>query len=145
MSGARLGKLIRLLSSNQPGEVVAAAGTINRALKSAGIGNTSWPRWWKPRSMPRWLPGSRYRSGQRILQRHGRPRPGRRRRRPFTLVHHFRWTRIICDAPDGLFRQCRCGSTRFTVMAGVSRMWRSCAVISAKPAGGGLVVSILGA
>ena len=37
MSGARLGKLIRLLSSDQPGEVAAAAGAINRALKTAGI------------------------------------------------------------------------------------------------------------
>ena len=37
MSGARIGKLIRLLSSNHPGEVTAAASAINRALKSAGI------------------------------------------------------------------------------------------------------------
>ena len=37
MSGAPLGKLIRLLSSDQPGEVAAAAGAINRALKSRGI------------------------------------------------------------------------------------------------------------
>ena len=34
---ARLGKLIRLLSSDRPGEVVAAAGAINRALQAAGL------------------------------------------------------------------------------------------------------------
>ena len=34
---ARLGKLIRLLSSDRPGEVVAAAGAINRALRAAGL------------------------------------------------------------------------------------------------------------
>ena len=34
---ARLAKLIRLLSSDRPGEVVAAAGAINRALQAAGL------------------------------------------------------------------------------------------------------------
>jgi hypothetical protein len=34
---ARIGKLIRLLSSDRPGEVVAAAGAINRALQAAGL------------------------------------------------------------------------------------------------------------
>jgi hypothetical protein len=32
----RLGKLIRLLSSDRPGEMVAAAGAITRALQAAG-------------------------------------------------------------------------------------------------------------
>ena len=34
---ARLGKLIRLLASDKGGEVVAAAGAINRALQAAGL------------------------------------------------------------------------------------------------------------
>ena len=34
---ARLGKLIRLLASDKSGEVVAAAGAINRALQAAGL------------------------------------------------------------------------------------------------------------
>ena len=34
---ARLGKLIRLLSSDKPGEVVAAASAITRALSSVGL------------------------------------------------------------------------------------------------------------
>lgn len=34
---ARLGKLIRLLASDKGGEVIAAAGAINRALHAAGL------------------------------------------------------------------------------------------------------------
>jgi hypothetical protein len=33
----RLGKLIRLLASDKPGEVVAAAAAIDRSLRSAGL------------------------------------------------------------------------------------------------------------
>lgn len=33
----KLGKLIRLLGSDKPGEVVAAANAINRSLQSAGL------------------------------------------------------------------------------------------------------------
>jgi hypothetical protein len=33
----KLGKLIRLLASDKPGEVVAAADAINRSLRSAGM------------------------------------------------------------------------------------------------------------
>jgi hypothetical protein len=119
MSGARLGKLIRLLSSDQPGEVAAAAGAINRALKSRGIDihklaevvdsqidaplaprqppkrpvrpAKAWaPKTWAPKT-PAFHPGAPFQMDQKI----------------------------ICDAPDGLFRPCRCGSTRFTVLPGV--------------------------
>jgi hypothetical protein len=33
----KLGKLVRMLTSDHDGEVVAAARSINRALKSAGL------------------------------------------------------------------------------------------------------------
>ena len=42
---ARLGKLIRLLVSDKPGEVVAAAGAINRALRPPASTFTGLPMW----------------------------------------------------------------------------------------------------
>ena len=37
MSGTKLAKLLRLLSSDKPGEIVAAATAINRALQADGL------------------------------------------------------------------------------------------------------------
>jgi len=37
MRGAKLAKLLRLLSSDKPGEIVAAASAISRALKADGL------------------------------------------------------------------------------------------------------------
>lgn len=36
-ASGRLGKLVRLLASDKPGEVTAAVAAINRALRSAGL------------------------------------------------------------------------------------------------------------
>lgn len=121
MIGAKVGKFIKLLSSDQPGEVAAAASAINRALKSAGIDIHKLaevvesqidaplaPRL-KPATRPahpakRWTPPKTW----------APKTPAFHPAAPFQMDQS-----IICDAPDGLFRACRCGSTRFTVLPGV--------------------------
>jgi hypothetical protein len=105
----RIGQLIRMLSSDQPGEAAAAAQAINKTLTSAGLdihvlaqvaeaglrlpAPTEQPRRRPPATTykPR-RPGGRSLSMDEIL---------------------------ICDAPNGLFRPCACGGILFTVMPGV--------------------------
>jgi hypothetical protein len=106
----RIGQLIRLLSSDQPGEVTAAASALTRTLESAGLDihqlatvaekGLQLPL---PIEQPRACPPARTSTKAR--------RPDGR---PLTMDE-----RLICDAPDGLFRSCRCGGILFTVMPGV--------------------------
>jgi hypothetical protein len=106
---ALLGKLIRMLSSDKPGEVVAAAAAINRSLRAGGrdihdlasavdqlnlpLATTPQPRPSTPKrssSAPR-RPGGNLQMGDRVL----------------------------CEEVAGPFRRCRCGCDTFTVTQGV--------------------------
>jgi hypothetical protein len=111
----RIAQLIRMLSTDQPGEAAAAAAALNRALTSAGLDIhalaqvaetglqlpvlTEHPKpEFRPRPRP---PTTTY-------------KPRRPGGRPLTMDEH-----LICDAPNGLFRPCPCGGILFTVMPGV--------------------------
>ena len=115
MSGARLGKLIRLLSSDQPGEVAAAAGAINRALKTAGIDihelaavvENQFDLPLAPRQPATKRPA------------HSAKTPAPKARALHPSAPFQMGQAVICDELDGLFRACRCGSTRFSVMRGI--------------------------
>ena len=108
---ARLAKFIRLLGSDKPGEVVAAAGAINRALQSRGtdihaLAEVVESQFDVP-LVPRQQPTTK------------RPAHPAKTRAFHPGAPFQKDESIICDEPAGLFRRCRCGSTRFTVMAGV--------------------------
>jgi hypothetical protein len=103
-AGARLGKLIRLLASDKPGEVAATAQAIERTLRSAGLD---------------------FHSLASVVERQLdlAPAPQQapsepRSRRSGRLGKLRLGDRVICDEPGGVFRACRCGSSRFTVEPG---------------------------
>jgi hypothetical protein len=110
----RIGQLIRMLSSDQPGEAGAAALALKRTLASAGLDIHKLA---DVVEAGLHLPSPHERSKSEF-----RPRPSARtsnqpRRpngQPFSIDQ-----RIICDAPSGLFRPCGCGGIVFTVMPGV--------------------------
>ena len=114
MSGARIGKLIRLLSSDQPGEVAAAAGAFNRALKSAGIDIHALAAVVENQIDAPLAP----RQPATKRPAHPAKAPTNKPRAFHPGVPFQMGQAVICDELDGLFRTCRCGSTRFTVMAG---------------------------
>ena len=106
----RIGQLIRMLSSDQPGEAAAAAQALNRTLASAGIDihelakvAETGLRLPVPTEPPRRRPPAPANKQAR--------RPGGR---PLSMDEI-----LICDAPNGLFRPCGCGGVLFTVMPGV--------------------------
>jgi hypothetical protein len=112
--GHRVGQLIRMLSSDQPGEVGAAAQALNRTLISAGLDihkladvveaglQRPLPSEHPPKRMDgRWQPSKTH-------------KPCRPNGQPLQMDQN-----LICDQPDGVFRPCRCGSIHFTVMPGV--------------------------
>jgi hypothetical protein len=106
----RIGQLIRLLSSDQPGEAAAAAQALNRTLASAGLDihelakvAETGLRLPVPTAQPRRLPAATTNNQAR-----------RSGGRPLAMDE-----RLICDAPNGLFRPCGCGGILFTVMPGV--------------------------
>jgi hypothetical protein len=114
----RIGQLIRMLSSDQPGEVAAAAQAINKTLTSAGLdihalaqiaeaGLVS-PAPTMPAASP--VPSERPRRRPPTTTYKPR-RPGGR---PLAMDEC-----LICDAPNGLFRPCPCGGILFTVSPGV--------------------------
>lgn len=106
----RIAQLIRMLSSDQPGEAGAAAQALNRTLVSAGLDIHELAKLAE--------------TGLRLPAPTERPRP----RPPATTAKQARRPggpplamdeRLICDAPNGLFRPCGCGGIMFTVMPGV--------------------------
>jgi hypothetical protein len=111
----RIAQLIRLLSSDQPGEVTAAAQALNRALVSAGtdihelaqVAETSLKL--PLPSLEQLRSGFRPRPSARTSKQPRRPGG-----QPLSMDQ-----RIICDAVNGLFRPCGCGGIIFTVMPGV--------------------------
>src|SRR5258706_12576386 len=106
----RIGQLIRLLSSDQPGEAAAAAQALNRTLASAGldmhelakIAETGM-RLPTPTEQPRRRPPAPAHTKAR--------RPDGR---PLQMDE-----RIICEQPSGVFRACCCGGILVTIMPGV--------------------------
>jgi hypothetical protein len=114
MSGARIGKMFRLLSSDQPGEVAAAAGAFNRALKSAGIDIHALAAAVESAVDAPLVPR------QPTAKRPTYPAKANKPRAFHPGVPFQMGASVICDAADGLFSKCRrCGSTTFTVMAGI--------------------------
>lgn len=105
----RIGQLLRMLSSDQPGEVAAAAQAINKTLASAGLDIH--------------VLAQVAEAGLRLPAPTEQPR----RRPPATAYKPRRpggWPLsmdeiLICDEPNGLFRPCGCGEILFTVSPGV--------------------------
>jgi hypothetical protein len=104
----RIGQLIRMLSSDQPGEAGAAAQALTRTLASAGLDIHELAKVAE--------------TGLRL------PVPVERRPRPPATTNQARRPggpplamdqRIVCDTPNGLFRPCSCGGILFTVTPGV--------------------------
>jgi hypothetical protein len=105
----RIGHLIRMLSSDQPGEAAAAALAINRTLTSAGSDIHELAKVVEAGlNLPAPTQHSRPRSPATTTKAR---RPGGA---PLAMDQ-----RLICDAPNGLFRPCGCGGILFTVMPGV--------------------------
>ena len=107
----RIRQLIRMLSSDQPGEAGAAAQALNRTLVSAGSDIHQLADIVE-RGLQ--LPLS-------IAQPVKKPRPpattAKARRpdgRPLQMDE-----KLVCDQPGGVFRACSCGGILFTVMPGV--------------------------
>jgi hypothetical protein len=108
----RIGQLLRLtLSSDQPGEAAAAAEALNRALTSAG---TDLHELAKVVETGLRLPTPTEPAPQRSRSPATTNRPRRPGGRALAMDDS-----IICDAANGLFRPCGCGSFMFTVMPGV--------------------------
>jgi hypothetical protein len=109
----RISQLIRMLSSDQPGEAGAAAQALNRTLILAGLdihaladvaeAGLQLP---VPAAQPVRRPGSPTTT------------PTTRARRPDGRPLQMD-ERLVCDQPDGVFRACGCGGIHFTVMPGV--------------------------
>jgi hypothetical protein len=106
----RLGQLVRMLASDQPGEVAAAAQALHRTLASAGLDihdlakvAETGLRLPVPTEQPRRRPPA-------TTDKQAR-RPGGR---PLAMDEQ-----MICDAANGVFRPCACGGILFTVMPGV--------------------------
>jgi hypothetical protein len=105
----RLGQLVRMLASDQPGEVANAAEALNRTLASAGLDIHDLA---KLAETGLRLPVPTEQSRQRPPATSNKARrPGGR---PLAMDAN-----IICDAPNGLFRPCACGGILFTVLPGV--------------------------
>lgn len=112
----RLGQLVRMLASDQPGEQAAAAQAIVRTLGSSGrdihdlakvveAGLRLPAPTEQPARRPRPRPTSTPTTSNRACRPDGRPLQMDQQ--------------LICDQPAGVFRACSCGSSRFTVMPGV--------------------------
>jgi hypothetical protein len=107
----RIGQLIRMLSSDQPGEASAAAQALNRTLVSAGLdihelANVVEAGLRLP--LPTKQPARRPRP----------PAPRNKARRPDGRPLQM-GEQLVCDQPAGIYRPCSCGGILFTVMPGV--------------------------
>jgi hypothetical protein len=117
-SARRIGQLIRMLSSDQPGEVGAAAQALNRTLVSAGLdihrlADVVEKQLASPQPKVKSATAGEYSPAQRT-RRPAPSHPCRPGGRPLQMGNH-----VICDERHGVFRRCLCGSTRFTVCKGV--------------------------
>jgi hypothetical protein len=111
----RIGQLIRMLSSDQPGEVAAAAQAINKTLTSAGLDIHALAQVAEAGlrlPVPTERPKSEFRPRPPARTSN---RPRRPDGRPLEMDQ-----KIICDRPEGIFRRCNyCGGILFTVSPGV--------------------------
>ena len=107
----RIGQLIRMLSSDQPGEAGAAALALNRTLASAGL---------DIHVLANVVEAGLHLSAPTA-------QPDRRPRTPTTTIKARRPDgrplqmdeKLVCDQPTGIFRACGCGGILFTVMPGI--------------------------
>jgi hypothetical protein len=102
----RVGQLVRLLSSDQVGEAGAAAQALHRAIVSAGLDIHRLAEIVEA-GLPTRMPIAKSAPAPAVKAR-------RHDGRPLTMDET-----LICDASDGLFRPCGCGSIMFEVMPGV--------------------------
>jgi glycine/D-amino acid oxidase-like deaminating enzyme len=107
----RIGQLIRMLSSDQPGEVAAAGQALNKALASVGLDIHAL--------------ANVVEAGLRLPAPTEQPV---KKQRPATTTNKARRPdgrplqmdeKLVCDQQDGVFRACGCGGILFTVMPGV--------------------------
>ena len=105
----RIGQLIRMLSSDQPGEAGAAALALNRTLASAGLDIHELAKVAEAGLRISPLPVEQPRRARTTASKARRPGG-----RPLAMDET-----LICDAPNGLFRPCGCGGIMFTVTPGV--------------------------
>jgi hypothetical protein len=104
----QLGKLVRLLSSNKDGEVLAAAHAIKRTLATRGLDFHNL--------------AAAVETGLRMPLPIPEPQPRRSTsrsspRRPGGNLQMG--DRVLCDEIAGPFRRCKCGSSIFEVMPGI--------------------------
>jgi hypothetical protein len=103
----RIGQLIRMLSSDQPGEVTAAGQALVKTLSAAGLDIHELARVAETElRLPPTPEGPRRRPAAAAKAR----RPDGR---PLAMDEQ-----LICDAPDGVFRPCQCGGILFTIAPG---------------------------
>jgi len=107
MSAGRLGKIIRLLSSDKPGEVVASAAALKRSLQSHGLDIHGLAEI-IDRHLDFPLAPEQALRGERPAPSPVRPAGSR-----LHIGDH-----VECRASVGVFRPCGCGSTAFTVSLG---------------------------
>jgi hypothetical protein len=107
----RIGQLIRLLSSDHPGEAGAAAQALNRTLTSAGLDIHELAKVAEVGlKLPAEQPVRRRREAREArTTTHRRPDGG------LLVVGQG----LICDQPTGPFRACACGGVLFTIKPGV--------------------------
>jgi hypothetical protein len=110
-TGRRVGQLIRLLASDKPGEVAAAAQALNRTLTAAGLDLHALADAAEA-SLRLPLPT------EQPVKRPRPPAATNKARRPDGRPLQMD-QQLICDAPDGVFRACGCGGILFTVMLGI--------------------------
>ena len=109
-TATRIVQLIRMLSSDQPGEAGAAAQALNRTLTAAGLDIHDLARVAETGlQLPGKQPERRPRKIPTTTNKARRPDGG-----PLQMDEH-----LVCDQADGVFRACNCGGIRFTVMPGI--------------------------
>jgi len=106
----RIGQLIRMLSSDQPGEAGAAAQALNKTLTAAGLDIHALA---EAAETGLHLPLP---TGQPV-RRNRPPAPTTKARRPGGRPLQMD-EQLVCDQPDGVFRACNCGGIIFTVSPG---------------------------
>ncbi len=109
--GRRIGQLVRLLSSDQVGEAGAAAQALTRTLIAAGLDIHEFSKLAED-GLQRRLP--LVDQSRRPIKSDATKGPRRPSGGPLAMDDQ-----IICDAAEGVFRACRCGSILFSVAPGI--------------------------
>ncbi len=104
---ARIGKLVRLLSSDRPGEAGAAAAALNRTLEAGGLDIHSFADLVEA-ALPK-QPEQTTLFPSTAIAPHRSPRGT-----PLRIGD-----RLVCHEESGIFKACRCGSLLIAVSPGV--------------------------